>query len=131
MKVVIQTSSGAQWREIETVAEAMEIGKVTQTAIGHFFRTELRLGVINRYFALGDQSVVIGCVPLTPASDPRKARPANGLPLFVAHSNANPFPEYSREIADLAAAIGAEITANAYPYRQAVPHDEDFLPGNY
>jgi hypothetical protein len=121
MKDIVQTSTSAVWREVETVEEAMRIGKITQTAFGIYFSHEQTAGVKNRHFALGNDFSVIGCVPL----EPRKYRinsaigPANGLPLFVGHKNGDPFPAYQCEIAELARALGAEITSAHYPYRRS------------
>lgn len=124
MKDIVRTSSGAVWREVETVEEAMAIGHTSKTAFGVYYEQERQRGARNRYIALGDDCRVIGCVPLTPP--PYEGRPAAGLPLFVAYMNGDPFPTYAQDIAELAQAIGAHITRDHYPYRrQAVEDSSD------
>jgi len=117
MKDIVETSSGFMWREVESTEEALRIGTVTETAFGRYVELERKFGVKNRYFALGDDFSVIGCVPL-PGKARGHIRPANGLPLFVAHKNGDPFPTHEREISELAHAIGAEITSAHYPYHE-------------
>ena len=115
MKDILQTRSGATWREVLTVAEAMHIGLETHAAYGFFFEADQKLGPRNQYFALGENFAVIGCVPLS--GPPYSGSPAHGMPLFVAHANGNPFPQFAQEIVELAAVLGAEISPSHYPYR--------------
>lgn len=128
MKDIVQTSTGAMWREVESIEEGWQIGEVAQTGVGHYFAAEQRRGAKNRYFALGDDFKVVGCTPMESAQFEGKVEPANGQPLFVAHRNEDPFPAYEHEIAELASAIGVQITAAHYPYRTDIepsPDDED------
>jgi len=116
MKDIVLTSSGEMWREVESVDEALRVGQATKTAFGVYFKMERERGVTNRYFALGDEFKVIGRVP----PDSGESEHSMGPPkIFVAHSNANPFPTYEREIAELARGIGTQITADHYPYRKS------------
>ena len=132
MKDIVRTRSGAMWREVESIQEAKDIGSATQTAFGIFFEQEQKSGVLNRYFALGEDFRVIGCVPLSPP--PYRGSHARGMPLFVAHKNENPFPSHQREIEELSLAVGAEILPTHYPYGRRVDQsseyaDDDPAPG--
>jgi hypothetical protein len=107
----------------------MHIGKITKTAFGHFFQGGLRGVGVNRYFALGDEAIVIGCVPRESDSKVDSPRPADGFPLFVGYMNGNPFAQHATEIQELATALGVEITSNHYPYRSAASDiDEEPSP---
>jgi len=118
MKDIVQTSTGAMWREVETIEEAFEIGEVAHTLVGYDFARDQERSPKNRYFVLGDDFQVVGCTPLASAEFEGKAGAANGQPFFIAHRNEDPFPTHEREIAELASAIGIQITAAHYPYRR-------------
>lgn len=113
MKDLVRTSTGAVWREAETVSEAMAIGKATRTAFGHFFQHHR----YNRYFVLGADFHVIGCVPREHARFSSRLAPAPGLPLFVGYMKGNPLARYGREIGELARTLGVEIAPAHCPYR--------------
>lgn len=119
MKRVMQTTSGQIWNEVQSVEEAFEIGKVTETAFGYFFRMDKSRPneAQHLYFALGDNYEVIGCVPVSPPPYAHRAQPAHGSPLFVAHRNGNPFALHGGQISELAKLIGADVTEACYPYR--------------
>jgi hypothetical protein len=112
MKDIVSTATGAMWREVESVAAAYRVGQVTGTAFGVLFARE-RSSPKNRYFALGPDFRVIGYVPRTPP--PYQGRPGSGAPLFLMQGYRNPFTEYAQEIAELSAAIGADISPAHWP----------------
>jgi len=129
MKPIARTSTGIQWLEVSSVADALRVGDLMRTSFGWDFRDERNRGGNGRYFVLGEQCLVAGRVPgsgewSTQPYNGRILGPATGqvryvysAPLFGGVWNTDPFTHYNQDIDELARAIGVEITQAAYPWR--------------
>jgi hypothetical protein len=126
MTIITKTSSGQAWREITTVEEAIRVGSDTKTAFGVYFKRERELGGEGRYFAL-ESNDVIGRMSASGQLASSCPYDVGVAPHFVTLANADPFPNYAKEIDELAKAIGVEITSQAYPHGRPA-HSDDEAP---
>jgi hypothetical protein len=126
MKDILKTTKGT-WREIENAADAHACAAMTETAVGLYFKDEMRRRAAghepNRYFVLvGDDGRGRAClssgVPQTKVANDgfldvhRKS-------IVTGYANGNPYPNYGDAIDALGAVIGRDLR-NRYPYQEVL-----------
>lgn len=138
MRDVLSLPDGGRWVEIETEAEAKEVGMATRTAVGPYFGGELAARAKGRepgrYLALvmADGTIpVVGCVAADPASGARLRGLLDSITLMTGYCNKNPYPEHGHAIEMLGNYLGRDLGPHRYPsYRgpDASAEGEDSSP---
>lgn len=111
MRDVLALPDGGRWMALETSDDGMAAQQATETAIGHFFRSELRRredGLEQmEYYVLLDQ---YGGMPVC-----LRVGTKAGETLVTGFRNGDPYPTHADAIAALGFHLGCTL-AKAYPY---------------